>query len=250
MADVYKLPGSSYEEIVKIIRAYSLTYRNGVAVTLAELSQSSGIDKTVISRNNAFLTQIKLITEGNKKMPTEICLKLGRAYQMKIAEQVIEIWNDIIHNDDFLNRMISTVQVKGEIMKSDFVNHIVFSSGNNSNSSIRAGASAVIEILKLTKLIDEQEGKIYVGNGINKKTENYSEQINEKIEEKFDVKPEQTPRESQAPESGYYIQTYTCESGKAAKLIIPEDATNDDLFAFSDMLKIVLKRKFKVSLME
>ena len=29
MAEVYKLPGSSYEEIVKIIRAYALASKNG-----------------------------------------------------------------------------------------------------------------------------------------------------------------------------------------------------------------------------
>ena len=250
MSDVYKLPGSSYEEIVKIIQAYAFTSRNGTPVSLGELVQSSRIDKTIISRNNAFLVQANLITEGNKKSPTELCMKLGRAYQMKIEEQIIELWNEIVQNDDFMNRMISSVQVKGEILKNDFINHIVFSSGNNSTSSIRAGASAIVEILKLTKLIDEHEGKICVGNGSFKKLETTIEKIDKNKDDNSVPRSEQVMRESQIAESGYYIQAYTCESGKAAKLIIPEDATRDDLCAFSDMLNIVLRRKFKVSTIE
>lgn len=249
MAEMYKLPGSSYEGIVKIILAYSSEYKNGDAVALTELSESSGIDRTIISRNNAFLTQIKLITAGRKKAPTKMGLKLGEAYQKQIGDQVAEIWNEIVHHDEFLSRMLSLVQTKGEIAKSDFVDYIVISSGNKVNSSIKAGAAAVIEILKLTNLLREENGKICVWNGWGKKTKNSPEQIYEKIE-KTSKEVEQMPREILMPESGYYVQSYTCESGKAAKLVIPEGATRDDLLAFYDMLNIVLKRKFKIDFAE
>ena len=67
MSEIYKLPGSSYEELIKIIRAYAATSKNGAAVSLAEVAQSTGMNRTIISRNNGFLTQIKLVSEGNKK---------------------------------------------------------------------------------------------------------------------------------------------------------------------------------------
>ena len=41
MAEMYKLPGSSYEELIKIIKAYSLG-KSGVAVSLDELVQATG----------------------------------------------------------------------------------------------------------------------------------------------------------------------------------------------------------------
>ena len=56
MSEVFKLPGSSYEEITKIIRAYS-NVKSGQALSLADLAQMSGMDKTIISRNNGFLLQ-------------------------------------------------------------------------------------------------------------------------------------------------------------------------------------------------
>ena len=44
----------------------------------------------------------------------------------------------------------------------------------------------------------------------------------------------------------YYIQPYTCENGEIAKIIIPVDATQDDLKGIREMLGVVIKRHFKV----
>lgn len=243
MAEVFKLPGSSYEEITKIIRAYS-NVKHGQALSLADLAQMSGMDKTIISRNNGFLLQLRLITEGNKKAPTEMCITLGRAYNLGITEQISKSWFEIVRNDEFLNRMISTIQIKTEMSKQDFVNHIVFSSSNNNSNNARAGASAIIEILKLTQMIEENDGMIVSGKS------NVVEEsvVNEKTQNEQEIrKADSGVKETNPLEVGYYIQSYTCESGKLAKIIIPEDATEDDLFAFEDMLKIVLKRKFKLN---
>mgnify|MGYP004473537207 FL=1 len=249
MAEVFKLPGSSYEEITKIIRAYS-NVKNGQALSLADLAQMSGMDKTIISRNNGFLLQLKLITEGNRKAPTEICITLGRAYNLGMAEQVSKIWFEIVKNDEFLNRMISTVQIKMEMPKQEFINHIVFSSSNNNSNNTRAGASAIIEILKLTQMIEENDGMITVRKSSVVQNGIISEEIQSVVEAKNqdNKKADSSIKEMNLHETGYYIQSYTCESGKFAKIIIPEDATEDDLFAFEDMLKIVLKRKFKLNL--
>lgn len=249
MSEVFKLPGSSYEEITKIIRAYS-NVKTGQELSLADLAQMSGMDKTIISRNNGFLLQLKLITEGNKKAPTAMCVTLGKAYNLGITEQISKIWFEIVKNDEFLNRMISTIQIKSEMPKQEFINHIVFSSSNNNSNNARAGASAIIEILKLTQMIEENDGKIVSGRGditdkvdIIEKPQNVLETKNQEIK-----KTDSGLKENILPEAGYYIQSYTCESGKFAKIIIPEDVTKDDLFAFEDMLKIVLKRKFKLNL--
>lgn len=248
MAEVFKLPGSSYEEITKIIRAYS-NVKNGQAISLADLAQISGMDKTIISRNNGFLLQLRLITEGNRKTPTEMGITLGRAYNLGMTEQISKIWFEIVRNDEFLNRMISTIQIKTEMSKQEFVNHIVFSSSNNNSNNARAGASAIIEILKLTQMIEENDGMIVSG----KSNDVVEGTVNERTQNETDIKSQEgrkadsSIKEANPLEAGYYIQSYTCESGKLAKIIIPEDATEDDLYAFEDMLKIVLKRKFKLN---
>ena len=94
MADNFKLPGSSYEEIIKIIKAYS-SGKEGQAQPLDAIAQASGIDRTIVSRNNGFLLQMQLLMEGAKKTPTSECFSLGRAYSLNIREEVQKIWTTI-----------------------------------------------------------------------------------------------------------------------------------------------------------
>ena len=42
-----------------------------------------------------------------------------------------------------------------------------------------------------------------------------------------------------------HIQQYTCENGNIAKIIIPDDATEDDLKGIREMLDVVISRHFK-----
>ena len=239
MSDTFKLPGSSYKELIKIIQAYG-TSKKGVQLQLDEVSQSSGISRTIISRNNGFLMEVGLISDGNKKCATDLGIQLGRAYVNKIDDEIIRIWLNIISNNDFLNRMINMVTVKGEVSRLDFVNHIVYSSGIATSNNSRSGAGTIIE----TGIIDEIDGKISLANrnSLDNKVcsimsieeDNTSEDIEEKVTNII------------TDSVKFVEQPYVCESGKEAKIIIPEDATNDDLYAIKDLLDIMLKRKFKL----
>lgn len=249
MAEIYKLPGSSYEELVKIIKAYSLG-KSGVAVSLNELVQATGMSKTVISRNNGFLVQVNLISEGNKKAPTELCKQLGKAYELNMNEQIQKYWNQIIDNDEFLTRMLSTIQIKGSMSRTDFVNHIVFSSTVGNSNTARAGAAAIIEIFKMVSLVEEQDGNLVIGTG-KKKSLKETQLINNVVEKSQEVvETSEENKENIFSEKEYFIQSYMFENGKIAKIIIPETASEDDLLALRDMLDIVLKRKFKLKNIE
>ena len=46
----------------------------------------------------------------------------------------------------------------------------------------------------------------------------------------------------------YYVTSYTCEKGALAKIIIPENATEDDIQGLYDFLNVIAKRRFKVNL--
>lgn len=159
MAENYKLPGSSYEEFVKIIKAYA-TGKVGVAMSLDTVAQTAGMDKTIVSRNNGFLLQLSLISEGSKKSPTKEGIDLGRAYNLKMDDEVAKLWRTLIENDEFLSRMLSAIKIRNGMEKTSFVNHILYSSGSNNNNSTRAGASTIIEIYKVAQLVEETDGKI------------------------------------------------------------------------------------------
>lgn len=159
MSENYKLPGSSYEEFVKIVKAYS-TGKVGVPMSLDTIAQTTGMDKTIVSRNNGFLMQLHLVSEGNKKAPTQEGFDLGRAYSLRIDEQIVRCWRTLIEGDEFLSRMLSAIKIRNGMDKTGFINHIIYSSGSSNNNNTRAGASTIVEIFKVAGFVQETDGKI------------------------------------------------------------------------------------------
>lgn len=163
MAELFKLPASSYEELIKVIQAYAAE-KEGTLLSLDDLSHSTGMARTIVSANNGFLVQMCLITEGNKKSATEIGRSLGRAYTSKIEEEIIRLWKEIIFEVDFLNRMISAVRIRNGMDRTNLLNHIIYSSGQKDNKQSRTGAGAIIEILKIASILNETDGKLTVND--------------------------------------------------------------------------------------
>ena len=60
MAEIFKLPSSSYEELLKLIQAYA-NAKEGAALTLDQITQATGVPRTSVSKNNGFLVQTGLI---------------------------------------------------------------------------------------------------------------------------------------------------------------------------------------------
>ena len=154
MAETFKLPCSSYEELIKLFQAYANT-KEGTALSLDEITQATGVPRTIVSKNNGFMVQVGLITEGNKKAATETGRALGRAYTSKITDEVERIWKEIIAEVDFLNRMLSAVRIRNGMDRSSFINHIIYSSGLKDAKESRAGAGALIEIFKSVGVLSE-----------------------------------------------------------------------------------------------
>ena len=229
-------------------------------VRLDELVKSSGISKFVLSKNNGFLVQIGLITKGNKKSPTDTCRKLASAYSMNIKDEVSTIWKNIFNTDDFIAKMLSFVSVKGRVPRDEFINHIdkeilllrtchiVYSADCGNSVAYKTGAATIVEMMKIAEMISENNGYITISDEksadvIRLVEENYNA---EQVSNKVDQFSGDTVEMKNEEETKFFIQQYTCESGKIAKIVIPEDATEDDLLGFRDMLNIALKRKFKI----
>jgi hypothetical protein len=156
MAD-FKLPSSSYNELTKMIKAYS---SNAKGASLDDISQSTAIHRVVISKNSKFLVSAGIIAGGNKKSPTELGLKLGRSLTFNKPDEIIKHWQEIISESEFFRKMLTVLDVKGGMPESDFIGHIEYSSGQNKSKESRAGSGAIVEILKVANLITESNGKL------------------------------------------------------------------------------------------
>ena len=163
MSEMFKLPASSYEELIKIIQAYA-NPKEGTALSLDDICQTTGMSRSRVSKNNGFMVQVGLVTEGNKKAATDVGRSLGRAYTSKINDEIVRIWKEIVADVDFLNRMVAAVRIRNGMDRSNFINHIIYSSGMKDSKESRCGAGAIIEILKSVGILSEVEGKINVND--------------------------------------------------------------------------------------
>ena len=155
--EAFRLPKSSYEELIKIIQAYG---NSGQSATLDEVAQSGALEKTSISRNNAFLFSTGIIEGGKAKGITEIGLRLSRALQHNIADEISACWREIVAPNEFLQKMVTAVGIRGGMEDSALRSHIAYSAGEPRAGFVMAGAGAVIEILKVARLLREQDGKL------------------------------------------------------------------------------------------
>jgi hypothetical protein len=146
----FPLPGSSYKELSKIIDAYATV---GGATAPGPVAQIAVVHETVVSRNNKFLVAAGLVEGGNKKSCTSLGAKLGRAIQHDQTDAISEGWRQVVDQTDFLQKTVSAIRIRKGMEESALASHIAFTAGSSKNAYARAGAGAVIEILRLSGAI-------------------------------------------------------------------------------------------------
>ena len=165
----FKLPGSSYEQLRKIIIAYGNTKGDS---SIDDIAKLSGISKFIVSKNNQFMISSNIISGGNKKTISEIGGKLARAFEHNQDEDVKKYLSEIIASNSFLSNLITTVRIKNGMTSEELAKHILYVSGDKDTSDNKTGANAVANLLEVSGLLLESEGKLVVAN---KQTEQKSE---------------------------------------------------------------------------
>ena len=152
-----KLPRSSYEELCKIIKAYG-AYQQ--PVSLDEISKATAMGRTNISANNAFLSYIEVIEGGRTKIATSKGRELSASLEHEIPERIEKAWRDIVEANEFLNKMAIAVKIRRTMEVSSVVSHIAYSAGEKKTAQVMTGARAVVDILRASGLLKEQDGQL------------------------------------------------------------------------------------------
>jgi len=153
------LPGSSFEEIQKILKGYSHAPDQA---SLDQLSKLTGLHATSISRNNKFLADIGLIAGGMKKTATDLGKKLGRALDHKQAADAQGYWKEAVQTNEKVAGLVTTVRIKGGMTEAEFSNHVLYVSGQKNTSGNKTGARCVVDVLLAADLLREDNGKLAV----------------------------------------------------------------------------------------
>jgi hypothetical protein len=159
MAEPFKLPGSSYDELAKIIAAYSSI--PGEA-SPSDVGKLVGVDQTTISRNNGFLAAVGLIDElkGGKKTATDLGRDLGRALDHNLSDRVQEFWRAVVGRSDFLTSLVSAVRIRNGMDPASFISHVGYSAGLPRAGRTSTGGRTVLAILVAAGVVQSADGKI------------------------------------------------------------------------------------------
>lgn len=155
--DAFPLPGSSYSELVKVIRAYAKLKEDA---SLSEVSRLISMNPSQISRNTGFLVEIGILTRGQRKGITEPGRELARALDLEMPDEIRTNWRLIVQPNDFLDKVLSAVRIRKGMDRPTLQAHIVYSAGRSKTPAVLAGASAVIDVLKAAELLKEEDGKL------------------------------------------------------------------------------------------
>lgn len=155
--EAFRLPGSSYEEISKIIKAYGLCTN---PASPGDVTKLCGIHPTIVSKNNAFLVAIGIAVGGKKKQITPLGLDLSRALEHEIPEEIERCWRGIVEANEFLQKVVSAVKVRKGMERSNLQAHVAYSAGLPKKGDVMTGANTVIDILLEAHLLKEEDGKL------------------------------------------------------------------------------------------
>jgi hypothetical protein len=156
-SEKFPLPGTSYEELLKILSAYNHSHK---PASPQDVSILAGLHRTTVSYNHKFLVAISVLEGGQKKILTDMGRALAGAIDHKMEEEIRKNWRDIVLENDFLKSVVSAVRIRKGMELPTLQSHIAYSAGQGKTGRNMAGAGAIIEILRESGLLREAEGKI------------------------------------------------------------------------------------------
>lgn len=156
--DGFRLPGSSYEVLSQIIRAYG---RGGSEADRTHLAQMLGIAASEISRNAGFLTSVGILEDapGRRKSVTPLGRRLANSIDHSIEPEVESVWREIVTGNEFLSRLVTAVEVRNGMEPESLSSHIAFSAGQPKSPKTMTGARTIAGVLERARVIKLQDGK-------------------------------------------------------------------------------------------
>ena len=158
MAERYfRLPGSPYENLVKILVAYGT---RDEASTTGDVVKLDSVHQSSVSRNNAFLTEIGVLQGETKKLITPRGRSLALALACKDHAEIRSNWRAIVAASEFLQNVVSAVKLREGMLYPTVQAYIAHAAGQPRNKPVMTGAGAIIEILKTAGLLKEEAGEL------------------------------------------------------------------------------------------
>lgn len=218
----FRLPGSSYSELVKIIQAYAKVKEDA---SLPEVSRVISMHPTQISRNTGFLVDIGVLSGGQKKGITQPGRQLANALELEMPDEIRQNWRRIVRPVDFLDKVLAAVRIRKGMDRPTLQAHIVYSAGRSKTTTVLAGAVAVIDVLRAAELLMEDNGKFVAAPDSGRQPF-----------EAFEMEPPTPPASQPSPPTPTHVLP-TEGAGVSVQIQLQLQCTPDDLDALAPKLR-------------
>jgi hypothetical protein len=153
----FRLPGSSYEELVNIIVAYGT---RDEAARPGDVGKLDAVHQSSVSRNNGFLTEIGVLQGESKKLITRRGRALALALARKDRVEIRRNWRAIVATNEFLQNVVAAVKLREGMLYPTVQAYVAHAAGQPRNKPVMTGAGAIVEILKTAGLLREEAGEL------------------------------------------------------------------------------------------
>jgi hypothetical protein len=113
-----------------------------------------------VSKNSGFLISVGLVTEGKAKGATSLGRRLANALEHDQPTEIAAAWREVVQQSEFLRRMVAAVRIRKGMDINDLQSHIAYSAGVPKNPDTMLGARTLANILVISGLVLEQDGKL------------------------------------------------------------------------------------------
>ncbi len=221
----FKLPASSLDEIFKVIQGYATV---GKKASLSDISKSTGMHTTGISKNVGFLLSLGLLEGGRDKATTDVGAKLGLALMHDVPDEVETILAGLVSESEFLKNILAAVRIRKGMDESSLRAHIAYSAGQSKTGSTTTGTGAVVDLLKRSGQLKLEDGKLVVGSPI---TRTVSEPAHQ--EDKSETFPTLPPMRN-------VTQTIRTESPFSISIMVEVQCKPNELDGLGEKLRKIL----------
>ncbi len=192
----FRLPGSGYGELVNIIVAYGT--RDG-ASNPGDVGKLDPAHQASATRNNAFLTGIGVLRGGDKKLVTDRGRALARSLWRGTPDEARRQWREIVSTNEFLQNVVSAVKLRNGMTRHALLAYIANAARVPRNKPTMSGAASVVEILKASGLLREDEGRLVANFGEPPVPDDFPEELSDEPDGGFGTPV--SPAEDPPPEA-------------------------------------------------
>lgn len=182
MEDKFSLPANSWDKNRQILQGFwkcwirlSASDKDEKSVSLDDIAQTSGINRTLVSANNAFLRSIGVIAGRKTFKLTELGQRLAKAIDFDVEEDIKKTISEIVKQSDFLTKITDAVRIRKSMTSDALKNHIALTAGLAKTDQTMQGAKAIIDFLLEGNLLETDGENFFEPGAVSKTTEKKTE---------------------------------------------------------------------------